>query len=274
MQELEILQKRFNEMAKRFPGLIHILIVWPKNKKEPKLRPEYVPTQDNLLTIWGHGLIRESKPERNMKHWLIKPHHELWNNKDASENLHNLAEKAGRVLLENGFLRHLKLSDYIFKLSQKKLSNNRKAQLWVLVVHELGNAKRCVSEWRDIKTSFSHDLCIRDSCNKPIQAYHEILKDFFLESSLVISKLLQIEKEIAQPKDATIDATIIEKEKCPEDLITLLIVQNKYKISRITLLRAIKDGRLRSFRPDNCAKNHMHKVSESQVASYWTAKKV
>jgi hypothetical protein len=43
MQELEILQQRFNEMAKRFPGLIYILTVWPKNKKEPTLRPEYMP---------------------------------------------------------------------------------------------------------------------------------------------------------------------------------------------------------------------------------------
>ncbi|MBW8040633.1 MAG: hypothetical protein FVQ85_11590 [Planctomycetes bacterium] len=269
MQELEILQQRFNEMATQFPGLIHILTVRPKNKKEPKLRPAYMPNKDNLLIIWGHGLVRKHKPERNMKHWLIKPHHESWNNKDASENLRNLAEKAGRVFLEKGFLDHFKLSEHILKLSQYKLNNNRRVQFWVLIVHELGNAKRCVSEWPDIKTSLLHDLHIKGSGKKPIQAYHEILKDFFLESSLVISKLLQIEKEIASQKDAT----IIKSEKCPDDLITLVVAGNNYHISRITLLRAIKDGRLRSYRPDNCAKNHLHMVSESQVASYWPAKK-
>ena len=53
MIELEILQPRFSEMAQQFPGLIHILTTWPKNKKEPRLNPKYMPTKDNLLIIWG-----------------------------------------------------------------------------------------------------------------------------------------------------------------------------------------------------------------------------
>ena len=61
MTELEILQKRFSNMAQQFPGLIHILTTWPKDEKEPKL-PRYMPTKDNLLIIWGDGLVRWPAP--------------------------------------------------------------------------------------------------------------------------------------------------------------------------------------------------------------------
>ena len=198
-----------------------------------------------------------------MKHWLIKPHSQLWNKDSASENFHNLAEKAGRVLLEKGLLPRLKLSEYILKLSEYKLTNHHVVQLWVLVVHELGNTRRFVSESRDIKTSFLHDLNIRGFDKEPIRAYYEVQKDFFLDSSLVISQLLEIEKEIKQAEDVIIK----ESEKWPDDLITLTVAQSKYNVTALTLRRAITDGRLRSHRPKNCTKNHPRKVSESQVAS-------
>lgn len=95
MKELEILQQRFSDMAKQFPGVMHILNTWPKNEKEPKLNPKYMPTKDKLLAIWGHGLIKKYIPEKNMKHWLIKSHYKSWNKHDASENFQDLAEKAG-----------------------------------------------------------------------------------------------------------------------------------------------------------------------------------
>lgn len=68
------------------------------------------------------------------------------------------------------------------------------------------------------------------------------------------------------------DAIIKESEKWPDDLITLTVAQSKYSVTTLTLRRAIADGRLRSYRPNNCTKNHPHKVSESQVASCWPAK--
>jgi len=68
------------------------------------------------------------------------------------------------------------------------------------------------------------------------------------------------------------DAIIKESEKWPDDLITLAVAESKYHVTTLTLRRAIADGRLRSYRPKNCSKNHPHKVSESQVASYWPAK--
>ena len=61
-------------------------------------------------------------------------------------------------------------------------------------------------------------------------------------------------------------------EKWPDDLITLTVAQSKYNVTALTLRRAIAGGRLRSYRPKNCTENHPHKVSESQVASYWPAK--
>jgi hypothetical protein len=61
-------------------------------------------------------------------------------------------------------------------------------------------------------------------------------------------------------------------EECPDNLITLLVAQSKYNVTALTLKRAIADGRLQSYRPKNCVKNHPHKVRESQVASSWPAK--
>jgi len=206
MTELEILQKRFSDMAQQFPGLMHILTIWPKNEKEPKPNPKYMPTKDNLLITWGDGLVRGYVPDRNMKYWLIKPHSQSWNKDSASENFQNLAEKAGRVLCEKGFLSRLKLPEFILKLSGNELTISQKVQLWVLVVHKLGNTRSFVSESRDIKTSFGHDLNIKRFENEQIRASYEVQKDFFLDSSLVISRLLEIEKEITQTKDAIITA--------------------------------------------------------------------
>ncbi len=206
MTELEILQQRFNEMAQQFPGLIHILTTWPKNEKEPKLNPKYIPTKDNLLIIWGDGLVREYIPGKNMKHWLIKPRHASWNKDDAFENFQNLAEKAGRVLTEKGFLSSLKLPERILKLSGNELTNSQTVQRWVSAVHELGNTRRFVSEPSDIKTSFLHDLNTRGFGKEPLGAYYEVQKDFFLDSTLVISQLLEIEKEITQTEDTIITA--------------------------------------------------------------------
>jgi hypothetical protein len=86
MTELEILQKRFSDMAQQFPGLMHILTTWPKDEKEPKLNPKYMPTRDNLLIIWGAGLVKRYMPDRSMKHWLIKPRSQSWNKNHAREN--------------------------------------------------------------------------------------------------------------------------------------------------------------------------------------------
>jgi len=268
MTELEILQQRFSEIAQQFPGLMHILNTWPKDEKEPNLDPKYMPTEDNLIGIWGDGLVREYIPDKNMKHWLIKPRYASWNKDHASENFQNLAEKAGRVLFEKGFLSRLKLPESILKLSEYKLKNSQKVQLWILVVHELGNTERFVSEWRDIKTSFLQDLNVRGFDKEPIRAYYEVQKDFFYESSVIISQLLEIEKEITQAEDDIIK----ESEKWPDDLITLSVAIKKYCVTRSTLMRAIKKGRIKSHRTVNAAPNLPHKVRESEIAKNWPPK--
>ena len=193
MTELEILQQRFSDMAQQFPGLIHILTTWPKNEKEPRLNPKYMQTKDNLLIIWGHGLVREYIPERNMKHWLIKPRHKSWNKDHASENFQDLAEKAGRVLCEKGLLCHLKPPEYILKLSGNESINSQTAQFWVLVVHELGKTERFVTDPRDIKACWLKNLNVRFSVKEPLHVYYEVQKDFFYESSVIVSRLLEIE---------------------------------------------------------------------------------
>lgn len=58
----------------------------------------------------------------------------------------------------------------------------------------------------------------------------------------------------------------------PSDLITLYVAVEKYETSRATLKRAIEDGRLQTYRPENAAKNAAHRVSESAVARFWRAR--
>lgn len=154
------------------------------------------------------------------------------------------------------------------KLSEYKLNNNQKVQLWVLVVHALGNTDGFASDSRDSKACWLQNINASVSLKEPLHAYYEVQKDFFYESSLVISQLLEIEKEITQEENAITK----ESEKWPNDLIALTVAKSKYLVTTLTLKRAIADDRLQSYRQKNCAKNHPHKVSESQVASYWPAK--
>lgn len=218
MTELEILQQRFNEMAGQFPGLMHILTIWPKTKKEPKLNPKYMPTKDNLIAIWGGGLVREYIPEKNMKHWIIKPRHKSWNKDSASENFQHLAEKAGIALIEKRLLPRLELSESILQLSEHKLTNRQAAELWVLVAHQLGKTSRFVNQWHDIKASFSNELNIKDSNNEQIESYYEVQKDFFLDSTLAVSRLLEIEKG-HKSKDAKINEPLSDKGLAVLDLL-------------------------------------------------------
>ncbi len=191
--ELEILQKLFGNMAQRFPGLMHISTIWPKNEKEPSINPKHMPTKDNLLIIWGDGLIRRYTPDRNMKHWLIKPTRASWDINQIRDSFQNLPEKASRFLCEKELLPQLALPEYISKLSTYKLNNNQKEELWVLVVHELGNTKRFISKPSDMKATTLNAIAPDQFEKKLPSAYYEVQNDFFYESSLIISRLLDIE---------------------------------------------------------------------------------
>ena len=68
------------------------------------------------------------------------------------------------------------------------------------------------------------------------------------------------------------DAIIKESEKWPDDLITLSVAIKKYHVSRSTLMRAIKNGRIKSHRPVNAAPNSPHKVREPEIAKNWPLK--
>jgi hypothetical protein len=195
MKELEILQQRFSDMAVQFPGVMHVLTIWPKDEKEPKLNPKYMPTQDNLIEIWGNGLIGEYTPGRNMKHWLLKPTHTLWNKDHDVERFRTLVGNAGQVLIEHGFLSHIKVSDSIAKFSEYSLNIRQAAQFWVLVAHELGNSEKSVCDFRDRKAVWMNILGKDASVPKQNYGCYEVQNDFFLESSLVITQLLDLEKE-------------------------------------------------------------------------------
>lgn len=58
----------------------------------------------------------------------------------------------------------------------------------------------------------------------------------------------------------------------PEDLITLIVATQKYSVSKRTLLRAIENNRIRSYRPINAPSNSPHIISEVEVAKIWPLK--
>jgi len=69
------------------------------------------------------------------------------------------------------------------------------------------------------------------------------------------------------------DAKAEDKQQArPKDLMSLAIAEDKFYVKRVTLLRAIGDGRLISYRPADAPKNSPHRVSESEVAQYWPRK--
>ena len=191
MTELEILHKRFGDLSGEYPGLTHVLSVWSEGVDEPKINPKYTPTQDNLLVIYGDGITRTTLTAENRKHWLIKPSHESWDINQIRGKFQNLAENAGRILWEKELLAQLELPEHLSRLSEYELGNSQMAQLWVLVVRELGNSKRYICDWRDSKAVWKHAVGQDDSIKDPNYGYYEIQEDFFYASFSVISRLLE-----------------------------------------------------------------------------------
>ena len=69
-----------------------------------------------------------------------------------------------------------------------------------------------------------------------------------------------------------IDKIIPKENGIPDDLITLTVAIKKMHVKRRTLMRALEDGRLKSYRDKNAPLNSPHMVSESKVAALWPEK--
>ncbi len=82
----------------------------------------------------------------------------------------------------------------------------------------------------------------------------------------VLPEELETCNKTAAPTDDQDD--YVSEPKWPDDLITLEIAVKKFLVSRSTLKRKIKQKKLQSYRPENCAVNHIHQVSEKEVGSF------
>ena len=60
-----------------------------------------------------------------------------------------------------------------------------------------------------------------------------------------------------------------KKNEAPKDLLRIVVAIQKFHVSRATVKRAIKDGKIKSYRLPKSPKNSPHLVSESEVASYF-----
>ena len=234
MTELEILQEQFRDMSRKFPGLTHILLIWRNTEQEPELATRYKPTKEALIALWGNGLTRDFTPEITMKHWLIKPRHLSWSTDQGRDNYLKFAEKCGRIVCEKGLLYHLKLPKFFLKLAGSKLTNTQYTQFWTLVVHFLGNVERYTNDPRDMKTCWIQILKPKISKMISLHSFYEIQKDVFLESSLVISQLLEMEKETPSSKYITETANseplteVQDSSTLPNEPITLIQFMESY----------------------------------------------
>ena len=59
----------------------------------------------------------------------------------------------------------------------------------------------------------------------------------------------------------------------PKHLITLKVAVAEFKVSRSTLMRAIRDKKLKSYRPPNASPTTAHLIDAVQVASRWQRRK-
>ncbi len=58
----------------------------------------------------------------------------------------------------------------------------------------------------------------------------------------------------------------------PNDLMTLTVAVQKFDVSKSTLRRSIKDGRLKNYNTKNESKSSLVMISESEVAKHWPRK--
>jgi len=58
-------------------------------------------------------------------------------------------------------------------------------------------------------------------------------------------------------------------QKLPKHAITLKVAASEFNVSRSTLMRAIHDGRLKSYRPEKCSQSAPHFVDAVEVAQHW-----
>ena len=133
-----------------------------------------------------------------------------------------------------------------------------------------------VKDWKEIRDSFSIERMVRfqndGSFAKTIDALEIIKADVNFQRQLKIkSQPAQEEKpesteDLADSKPTNKDDMTPSK---PKNLITLTVAIENFIVSRLTLLRAIKENRLKTYRPENAAKNAQHKVDAVEVAKIW-----
>ena len=151
METLELLIRQFEEGAKEFPGMTHVVMKWPKGSPEPKL-PKGLPKhcqlaydKDNLCKVHFvppddyRGVIdfsrdpsETAKIEVNISHWTIRPQNKSWDKEAAIRKLKILSEKAGRL--------YEKLKRPIIPTSQDFVDFTKSmclSERWLLALHEL-----------------------------------------------------------------------------------------------------------------------------------------
>jgi hypothetical protein len=76
------------------------------------------------------------------------------------------------------------------------------------------------------------------------------------------------------PKVPAYRARILDSTQAttPEDIIAKRVALRRFEVTSVTLKRAVKQGKLRSFRPTSAPKNAEHQFSEAELATLYTRK--
>jgi len=85
-------------------------------------------------------------------------------------------------------------------------------------------------------------------------------------------------KDARKPKwiDAPMPSDLVNKPShgaaqpvIPTDIISSDVAITEYNVSRPTIRRAVKEGRLKDYRPEHCADNSPFQLSRAEVRSHW-----
>lgn len=151
---LRILQGQFEQAAKEFPGMMHVIaqaaedgmhpIVPPawKNSKPQRSKdgkypivPDGLASSDYCPRVWG-GDIRREPDELGYPttHWLRSSFHQHWDLQAALERFDILATESGEIAAE--------MDDSVLPISKAKLWVKRPQEYWVLLLHHFKQKRR------------------------------------------------------------------------------------------------------------------------------------
>jgi hypothetical protein len=187
MESFDIVKDRFKAEALAFPGLMHILMVWPKKSAKPEPPPEYrLP-----LTVDGIIYMPDTfyRPSLVYEHWIFKSECENWHTTRGLHHFETLAKTAGELIMQIN-------SERIKPIRTETLAVEDPVQRWLLLLHDFKDPAKLVA-WDVDDEAFQLEQAVIDVQKRFIS----VIEDVFLESVLACCWLMKrLNNSLPYPK--------------------------------------------------------------------------